>query len=206
MARQYSTNYRPSIERECPVCGKTFRAYASKIERGGGKHCSRECAWKANAKPTRPIEERFWEKIDRSGGHDACWEFQGARHTFGYGKIGVAGGHPQDAHRLAWQFTHGDIPEGMEVCHQCDNPPCCNPAHLFLGTRKENAHDAMRKGRTTIGERNPMAKLTWESVAEIRERHAAGESRKSLAERFAVSPGTIWLVCTRRIWNREDVA
>lgn len=204
MARTHSSPYESSVERVCPVCGTTFRTYAAWIRRGGGKTCSRSCGNKA--KPRRAVEERLWEKVDRSGGPEACWEFNGARHTFGYGKIGIAGSGPRDAHRLVWELTHGPIPAGMEVCHQCDNPPCCNPDHLFLGSRQDNVQDATHKGRTTIGERNPMAKLTWEDVAEIRARHAAGESRSEIAERFGVTRGTVWLIYSGRTWTREDAA
>lgn len=206
MTRPYSTNYRPSVERECPVCGKTFHTYEAWIKRGGGKTCSHECANRLRSERRRPLDDRLWERVDQSGGENACWEFIGARHRFGYGKIGIAGEGPRDAHRVAWEVTRGPIPNGMEVCHSCDNPPCCNPAHLFLGTRKENAHDAMRKGRTTIGERNPMAKLTWKDVADIRARHASGETRKSIARHYGVSPATISNIYKRITWNREDTA
>lgn len=92
----------------------------------------------------RPLTERFWEKVD-VGGPDECWDWQGARAHYGHGIINVTG-RSLLAHRVAWSITHGD-PAEANVCHRCDNPPCCNPAHLFLGSQADNIADMHRKGR-----------------------------------------------------------
>lgn len=89
-------------------------------------------------------ESRFWRKVDKSGD---CWEWRGFRGANGYGKAHLTRKPSTYAHRIAWTLTNGPIPKGMHVCHHCDNPPCCNPAHLFLGTAKDNVHDMMVKGR-----------------------------------------------------------
>jgi hypothetical protein len=97
--------------------------------------------------------ERIWEnKIVTEKG---CWEWQGAR-TKGYGMVGHRrranpGTRVKQVHRAAWELTYGPIPEGMFVLHRCDNPPCCKPEHLFLGTQKDNMQDCKLKGRNFDG-------------------------------------------------------
>lgn len=96
------------------------------------------------AKPSR--EERFWSLIDRSGGIDACWIWTASLRTTGYGQFYYEE-TVQAAHRVAWKIVNGSIPDGLYVLHKCDNPVCCNPTHLFVGTPKDNVEDMMRKGR-----------------------------------------------------------
>lgn len=89
---------------------------------------------------------KFWSRVDRSKGDDACWEWTGARNGRGYGMCGV-GTRYHGAHRVAYTLCSGTIPDGLNVCHHCDNPPCVNPAHLFLGTQSDNMRDCFAKGR-----------------------------------------------------------
>jgi hypothetical protein len=91
--------------------------------------------------------ERFWAKVRKSSG---CWEWVGARFDSGYGafKRRVDGEWKQQrAHRVAYELAVRPIPNGMLVCHRCDNPPCCNPLHLFLGSGTDNQQDMIQKGR-----------------------------------------------------------
>lgn len=103
--------------------------------------------------PEKKLENRkvrFWAHVDKSGGPDACWPWQGGHVARGYGHTTWSDDYVRTeimAHRQAYEFEVGPIAEGLQVCHKCDNPPCCNPAHLFLGTPSENLVDAYTKGR-----------------------------------------------------------
>lgn len=101
----------------------------------------------------RPVAARFWEKVDKSGGFDDCWEWQAACIAKGYGHFGV--GSAVDgtrkvvrAHILAWELVHGrKVPAGLMVMHSCNNPPCCNPKHLSVGTAQQNSDHMVACGR-----------------------------------------------------------
>lgn len=98
----------------------------------------------------KPLADRFWPKV-RRGAPDDCWTWLGARLTKGYGLIGVAGDmRGRLAHRVSWEIHNAPIPDGLLVCHHCDNPSCVNPAHLFLGSHSDNLKDMSRKGRHRI--------------------------------------------------------
>jgi len=161
------------------------------------------------------IEERFWSKVDKSGGDDACWVWTAHRSSKRYGGF-KAYGRTQQAHRFVWQITHGLIADGLCVCHHCDNPLCVNPSHLFLGTHQENMTDMVRKNRhkpASAGDQHPMrlnpeivlrgetngyAKLTETDVRSIRESCSSG---KTLAHQFGVSQGTISRIRQRVSWR-----
>lgn len=138
------------------------------------------------------LEDRFWVKV-RKASDNECWEWTACVHTAsGYGRIQImkAGRwFVEYAHRVSWRLHYGEIPEGLCVCHHCDNPPCVNPHHLFLGAAVDNAADRDRKGRHNAprGEQHYKAKLTEDQVIEIRERYARGESPTALEKEFEVS-------------------
>ena len=109
------------------------------------------------------------------------------------------------AHRVAYMLAYGEVDDSLCVCHSCDNPSCCNPRHLWQGTRSDNMQDMVRKGRLkpTIryGEESPAAKLTSEQVLEIRARHAAGGViGATLADEYGVSRSLISLILRRKRW------
>ena len=95
-----------------------------------------------------PIEVRLQRRLVVMP--NGCIEWQGAKTLRGYGQIGLPGGDQMmRTHRLAWILAHGEIPEGLNVCHSCDNPPCCNVEHLWLGTQADNVADMVAKGRNS---------------------------------------------------------
>ncbi len=150
--------------------------------------------------------ERFWSKVDKSAGPDSCWEWQGTLVGAepSYGSFYFGGGK-QRAHRVAHTLANGPIPEGMWVLHHCDNPPCCNPAHLFLGTDADNLRDSFAKGRQptrVIGGRHGLARLTEADVRQIRKLYAAGGvSHRELARRFGVGATTVARVINGTTWT-----
>jgi hypothetical protein len=96
---------------------------------------------------------RFWKKVDKNGPihpvlGTACWVWTGYKMPFGHGQLTISKDESCVlTHRFSWELHHGPIPEGIKVCHRCDNPPCVRPDHLFLGTQKDNIQDAIKKGR-----------------------------------------------------------
>lgn len=137
---------------------------------------------------------RFWSLIDR-GEPDACWPWKPTQVTRGYGKFWDRGLKQRHAaHRLAWMLTSGEIPAGMLCCHRCDNPPCCNPAHIFLGTHLDNAADSVRKERHS-------AHLTAAQAIEARKLYAEYWSCERLGERFGVAVAIVRAVIDGKTWK-----
>lgn len=108
-----------------------------------------------------------------------------------------------NANRYSWALHNGPIPEGKIVCHDCDNPPCCNPKHLWVGTHKDNADDRDRKGRQEFfkGEDHNMARLTENDVRKIRLMYASGIRGKRLDGAFAIAKGYGWRIAKGKMWK-----
>lgn len=159
-------------------------------------------------KTRRSFVDRFWDRVDRSGGADACWPWTGGLTYTGYGQLrlspvgDVLRGRKTTAHRTAWRLTFGEITEGLSVCHRCDNPRCANPAHLWLGTHAENLADMSRKGRAARGDRSGMAKLDERRVIAVKRLFGMNvASRRELAMIAGVSVGTIDNIVTGKQWK-----
>ncbi len=136
---------------------------------------------------TDDLYEEFVAQIDRTGGRDSCHVWTGPRYPNkgGYGRFRRDG-----AHRVAYALKHGDIPEGAIVRHSCDNPPCCNPAHLLLGGHSDNRKDCVSRGRHAKGQMHARSKLTHRQVRFIRTHHK-GCSHIEIAKKYGVSRSTI---------------
>jgi len=93
------------------------------------------------------VADRFWSKVQCLPG--PCWLWTGTRQHNGYGRI-LVDGRMRQAHRVSYELTFGPVPAGLQVCHKCDNPPCVNPDHLFVGTQSDNLFDQGRKGRNAL--------------------------------------------------------
>lgn len=149
------------------------------------------------------LTERFWAKVDKRGPDD-CWEWTANRTTSGYGRIKVSSYKTEGAHRLSYYFANGEDPGDMLVCHTCDNPACVNPAHLFIGTAKDNAHDKMRKGRDRNGDNagaaNPNAKINEADAAQIIRAIQSGQTNTAIAERFAISHSMVSRIRAGKSW------
>lgn len=150
-----------------------------------------------------PFADKIWANVDSSGGQDACWPWVGRRNPRGYGSVWKRGTGEYRAHRAAWEIVNGPIPNGGNILHRCDNPPCCNPRHLWVGTQADNMGDCAIKGRTNgpKGKEHWNAKLTEEDVCAIRTEKAAGATYKALASKWGVSLRTIGYVVKGGSWK-----
>jgi hypothetical protein len=162
--------------------------------------------------------ERFEKRIDKTPGHGRngdCWIWTALTTNGGYGIL-VDNYERIRTHRFAWELENGPIPEGMQVLHHCDNPPCCRVSHLFLGTDADNVADKIAKGRgpdmkavslyrqNPVGERNGRAILTWEIVRAIRDdRVSLGLSLSVLAKKYDTSVRTVSRIINNKNWKEE---
>lgn len=160
-----------------------------------------------NANPKRrPLVDRFWERVNKTDDKDSCWEWKSKPKKHGYCTITKGGtkGKSLLAHRVSYEIAYGEIPPGLRVCHSCDNPVCCNPNHLFLGTDLDNARDKCNKGRQAKGERSGTHKLTAMQVKTIRNEYATGcVTCAELGNRFGVNGGTISSIIRYKSWKDE---
>jgi hypothetical protein len=150
------------------------------------------------------LDSRFWSKVAVSNNPDECWEWQKGKSHDGYGYISIGGrkGKRTYAHRIAWEFKNGTIPSGLFVLHSCDNPACCNPKHLFLGTRQDNSKDKVNKGRQAKGENNGAHKLNEGDVLYIRERYSRGDIRiTDLANELGLGRTHVRDIVHRKTWK-----
>lgn len=146
--------------------------------------------------PTEKQISRFWSSVAKT---DTCWEWQKYCNPNGYGITSFAT-KLYAAHRVAYFLTTGIDPGELFCCHTCDNPKCCNPSHIFLGTQKDNMRDMATKGRNVMprGSAHAKSKVTEDQVREIRRRHATGERCTDLAREFGMSKTALMYIYQRK--------
>ena len=185
-----------TITYSCEGCGKDVTRAIG--DQGRGRFCSIRCGREHQIMPS--LEDRYWRKVIRNA--EGCWGWSGSStsgYKYGVLKIGPRGASRQMlAHRVSWEIHFGPIPDGLNVCHKCDNPPCTRPDHLFTGDDAANMRDRDMKGR------HGTAKLNPDAVRAIRTRAATGERLASIAADFAVSVGVISEVARRISWQHVE--
>lgn len=185
----------------CAFCKKPFqRTYRISAKRAARpQYCSRACFGRAHAaKSSAAFAEKFWARL-KPANERGCRDWSG-RTFMRYGLVDLWN-RPQMAHRVAYRLATGIDPGPLEVCHTCDNPPCCEPSHLWLGTHKENMLDMAAKGRTNppifLGEKHPQARLVAEDVIAIR---SSPNSNNDLAAAYGVTVENIRRVRLYQTW------
>ena len=187
----------------CQGCGRSFTGRHNPVTEPKREHfCSTVCRDKANHPP---ILDRFWSYVDVSAESDACWSWNRGKTTAGYGSLSTRTGHHVYAHRFMWELVNGPIPAGIEVCHRCDNPPCVNPAHLFLGTHKENMADSAQKGRAIPGRlltSKKLARFSDDDVVLICSLVKSGWTHRRIAAQYGCEHSIITAILTGRRYKR----
>lgn len=180
----------------CHQCGVPFEVFPCRANTA--KYCSTECKYQARA---LSIDERFHERV-ASPDENGCMLWTHSTDSKGYGRLWYEGGRI-GAHRLAWEIHHGiPVPEGMQVNHHCDNPLCCNPAHLYVGSQADNMQDMADRDRSLKGEKHPNTNLTARQVAMIRYRYAEGGiSHQQLADAYHIGRSTVGQLIRGDRWN-----
>lgn len=151
----------------------------------------------ANMNITEKDKKRFWDRVDASG---ECWEWTAGKNSLGYGKISIDAKNVY-AHRLAYILAYGFIPNGLFVCHHCDNPGCVKPSHLFVGTQSDNLKDAASKGRIPQGTIHWNSRLVENDIHEIRRLHSLGVSQPLLAKMWKICQPQVSKIVYRVQWR-----
>jgi len=188
-------------KKKCERCGNVFHTNAK-----NQKGCSRSCGVAIYYKNNREsIEDYFWKRVELSKNSD-CWMWTGAFSNEtgkSYGMINYKWKRML-ANRFSYEYFNGEISKGLFVCHKCDNPPCVNPNHLFLGTPIDNIMDAVKKKRHSHGERVNTCKLTERQVYEIMLLIKGGFTFNKIGKIYGVQPTTIGWINNGGSWKHLE--
>lgn len=200
----------------CVLCDKEFN-WVRYQNQTTARFCTKKCWYEWNARNLAAFNyQRFqWktanekEKLEQLRKNyeskvvrkEGCWDWNGVKDKDGYGQI-PCGYHKQaKAHRVSWTLHNGNIPKGIIVCHKCDNPPCTNPEHLFLGTKKDNDNDCRKKGRAAVGSKQPKAKIKERDVIMIKRLIETGVAGYKLGKAFNISKSQISAIKNGKSWK-----
>lgn len=189
----------------CKICGAEIKICKMHAKQGRGQYCSIKCKGIAlSKKRRRSCEEIFWSNVNK-GVASECWNWKGTiRQNHGYGCFNTYEGKLVTAHRCSWEIAFGPIPDGLIVCHHCDNKRCVNPDHLFLGTSKENSRDMMEKNRQSRGEHRYNAVISEETAKKIIDELTIDMKRgrqSEIARKFSISFIIVNHIKTGKTWK-----
>ncbi|RVH21474.1 HNH endonuclease [Sinorhizobium meliloti] len=195
------------VDLVCHYCGTSFRrSYKiSRTRAAKPQFCARSCqVADQKMRASERLQERFWERVKR-GDDGSCWLWLGRRNETGYGLFDH-NNRPHIASRFAYELTFGPLPAGLAACHECDNPQCVNPKHLFAGTQKDNMEDASRKGRVPGGNGLRGSLINKSKLSEQQARHILSslDSASELAAKYGVSRAAIYKIRNRENWGWLD--
>lgn len=178
-------------------CGNKKIISESNLQSGNIKSCG--CLRSIHRKNyDEDMKQKLFSKIKQV---NDCWEWQGSLHRQGYGNFPYKNSG-QLAHRVSWILFNGEIPSGMNICHKCDNPPCVNPDHLFVGSYQDNINDMFRKGRKNHqGENHPKVKLSSSQVLEIRELLNKKITQEEICKKYGITNGHVGSIKHKRTWK-----
>lgn len=208
----------------CAACGKKFIKSGHEIirsyKRGRGlvDTCSPKCQRiyvlpfvhagnvQRSTNNVRNMWDKFWEKVDKTPGlglskeYPDCWEWRGLLDTNGYG-VFQSKGKNYSTHKILYLLYKGEFLNSFYLCHNCDNPPCCKPDHLFLGTQADNMNDMVSKDRQPKGENKSLAKLTDKNVILIKKMLGDGISQTHIAKLFQVHQSRVSKIACGKAWR-----
>lgn len=202
--RQSLRKRKPNDTCDLPDCNAPFLARGM-CQRHYQQWCkANPAAMRASAagRSRFTLAERFWRRVQR-GGESECWSWIGATTTYGHGVFWISPERGREsAHAVALELATGRRrPDGQHCCHRCDNPACCNPAHLYYGTPRQNSADMVARHRNRRGVEKVNALLSERQILEIRTRYFSGETGASLADEFGIAPGHLSNIVRGRMWK-----